>query len=95
MRARSMMRLLKRLRLASESGLGISRLFQTHLGASPGQIASTARVQRAKRLLDETQLPMTEIAARAGFRSLRRFNTVFAEVYKRPPSAIRRAQRGG
>jgi len=52
-------------------------------------------VQRAKRLLDETQWPMTEIASRAGFRSLRRFNTVFAEVYKRAPSAIRRARRSG
>jgi hypothetical protein len=25
---------------------------------------------------------------------LRRFNTVFAEVYERPPTAIRRALRG-
>jgi AraC family transcriptional regulator of adaptative response / DNA-3-methyladenine glycosylase II len=70
-------------------------LFDKHLGASPGQIARTARVQRAKRLLDDTQLPMIEIALRAGFRSLRRFNAVFAEVYKRPPTEIRRAQRSG
>ncbi len=32
---------------------------------------------------------MTDVAARAGFASLRRFNAVFAEVYKRPPSDIR------
>jgi AraC family transcriptional regulator of adaptative response / DNA-3-methyladenine glycosylase II len=50
-------------------------------------------VQRAKRLLDDTKLPMIEIALLAGFRSLRRFNAVFAEVYKRPPTDIRRAQR--
>jgi AraC family transcriptional regulator of adaptative response / DNA-3-methyladenine glycosylase II len=68
-------------------------LFDKHLGASPGQIAKTARVQRAKRLLDDTKLPMTEIASLAGFRSLRRFNAVFAEVYKRPPSEIRRVRR--
>jgi AraC family transcriptional regulator, regulatory protein of adaptative response / methylated-DNA-[protein]-cysteine methyltransferase len=36
---------------------------------------------------------MTEIALAAGFGSLRRFNTVFAEVYKRPPTAIRRVRR--
>lgn len=81
--------------LAERLGIGsrhLSRLFQKHLGASPAQIARTARVQRAKRLLDETDLPMTEIALRSGFRSLRRFNTVFAEVYKRPPTAIRRAR---
>lgn len=50
-------------------------------------------MQRAKRLLDETGLPMTEIAMRAGFGSLRRFNSVFAEVYGRPPNEIRRRRR--
>ena len=53
--------------------------------------AQTARVQRAKRMIDNTDLAMTEIALAAGFGSLRRFNTVFAAVYKRPPTAIRRA----
>src|SRR5690349_1345727 len=82
--------------LAASLGVGprhLSRLFEKYLGASPGQIARTARVQRAKRLLDDTELPMIEIAARAGFRSLRRFNAVFAEVYKRAPSEIRRTRR--
>lgn len=81
--------------LAERLGIGprhLSRLFRKHLGASPAQVARTGRVQRAKRLLDETGLPMTEIALRSGFRSLRRFNTVFAEVYKRPPTEIRRAR---
>jgi AraC family transcriptional regulator, regulatory protein of adaptative response / methylated-DNA-[protein]-cysteine methyltransferase len=81
--------------LASSLGVGarqLSRLFDKHLGASPGQIARTARVQRAKRLLDDTKLPMIEIALLAGFRSLRRFNAVFAEVYRRPPTEIRHAQ---
>jgi AraC family transcriptional regulator of adaptative response/methylated-DNA-[protein]-cysteine methyltransferase len=50
-------------------------------------------VQRAKRLLDETSLPMTEIAMRAGFGSLRRFNSLFADVYGRPPTEIRRPRR--
>ncbi|MGY3615584.1 bifunctional transcriptional activator/DNA repair enzyme AdaA [Bradyrhizobium sp. USDA 10063] len=81
--------------LARRLGIGprhLSRLFKKHLGASPAQVARTSRVQRAKRLLDETDLPMTEIALRSGFRSLRRFNTVFAEVYQRAPTAIRRAR---
>jgi AraC family transcriptional regulator of adaptative response / DNA-3-methyladenine glycosylase II len=81
--------------LAERLGVGsrhLSRLFQKHLGASPIQVAQTKRVQRAKRLIDETDLPMTEIADRAGFGSLRRFNTAFAEVYRRPPSDIRRAR---
>lgn len=83
--------------LAERLGIGsrhLSRLFTRHLGASPTQVARTARVQRAKRLLHETDLPMSEIAFRSGFRSLRRFNTVFAEVYQRPPTALRRARLG-
>ncbi len=79
--------------LAARLGIGarhLSRLFARHVGASPTQVAQTARVQRAKRLLDGTTLPMAEVALRAGFGSLRRFNAVFAEVYRRPPTAIRR-----
>ena len=79
--------------LAARLGMGarhLARLFRKHLGASPLQVAQTARVQRAKRLLDSTDLAMSEIALRAGFASLRRFNAVFAEVYRRPPTAIRR-----
>jgi AraC family transcriptional regulator of adaptative response/methylated-DNA-[protein]-cysteine methyltransferase len=84
--------------LAESLGVGarhLTRLFDRHLGASPGQVARTARVQRAKRLLDDTKLSITEIASQAGFRSLRRFNAVFAEVYKRPPTEIRRVQGNG
>ena len=50
-------------------------------------------MQRAKRLIDETNLSMTEIAMQAGFGSVRRFNSVFAEVYGRAPSKIRRTRR--
>jgi AraC family transcriptional regulator of adaptative response / DNA-3-methyladenine glycosylase II len=79
--------------LADRLGVGprhLTRLFTRHLGASPVQIAKTMRVQRAKRLLDETELPIGQVALEAGFRSLRRFNTVFGEVYRRPPTDIRR-----
>src|SRR5271163_2312108 len=46
--------------LAARLGVGerhLVRLFTKHFGASPGQIARTARVQRAKRMLDTTELP--------------------------------------
>ena len=81
--------------LAARLGVGarhLGRLFQKHLGANPAQVARTTRVQRAKRLLNETDLSMAEIAMRAGFGSLRRFNAVFAETYKRPPTAVRKAR---
>ena len=82
--------------LAARVGVGarhLARLFAKHLGATPSQVARTARVQRAKRLLDETDRRMTEIALLAGFRSLRRFNAVFTEVYGRSPTEIRRTRR--
>jgi len=72
----------------------LSRLFQRHVGASPTQTAKTFRLQRAKRLLDNTDLPIIDIAHRAGFRSVRRFNAVFFDLYKRPPSQMRRKNTG-
>src|SRR5262249_54962218 len=71
----------------------LTRLLYRHLQACPAKVDRTARVQRTKRLIDETSLPMTEIAMQAGFGSLRRFNSVFAEVYGRPPTEIRRTRR--
>ena len=68
----------------------MARLFARHLKASPSAVARTARIQRAKRLIDETDKPMVEIAVIAGFGSLRRFNAMFAEVYGRAPTEIRR-----
>jgi AraC family transcriptional regulator, regulatory protein of adaptative response / methylated-DNA-[protein]-cysteine methyltransferase len=82
--------------LAARVGVGerhLHRLFCRHVGASPLQVAKTVRIQRAKRLLDMTDLPITEIAFRAGFGSVRRFNSVFRELYGRPPSATRSRQR--
>lgn len=79
--------------LAARVGVGgrhLTRLFQKHLGASPLQVAKTARVQRAKRLLTGTDMTITEIALQAGFGSVRRFNAVFQEVYRRPPTEIKR-----
>jgi len=79
--------------LASMLGLGsrhLRRLFLQHVGASPISFAQTRRLQFAKRLLDETNLPITEIALAAGFGSLRRFNTTFLQTYGRAPRELRK-----
>jgi AraC family transcriptional regulator of adaptative response / DNA-3-methyladenine glycosylase II len=73
----------------------LHRLFVRHHGATPSAVAQTARLQRAKRLLDGTDLSIAEIALMAGFGSVRRFNAVFLEVYKRPPGAMIRSRRQG
>lgn len=82
--------------LAARLGIGprhLSRLFRRHVGASPTQTAQTFRLQRAKRLLDETTLPIAEVAGRAGFKSIRRFNDAFSRLYRRSPSDYRRAEK--
>src|SRR3954451_1994717 len=67
----------------------LARLFERHVCASPQQGARTARVQRAKRLIDETNESLAQIAYRAGFGSVRLFNATFRELYGRSPSSIR------
>jgi len=79
--------------LADRLGIGarhLRRLFDQHLGATPRAVAKMRRTLFAKQLIDETTMPMTEIAVSAGFSSLRRFNACIREVYGRPPSALRR-----
>jgi AraC family transcriptional regulator of adaptative response / DNA-3-methyladenine glycosylase II len=79
--------------LANKLGLGsrhLRRLFLQHVGAPPISFAQTRRLQFAKRLLDESNLPITEIALAAGFGSLRRFNTTFRQTYGRAPRELRK-----
>ncbi len=79
--------------LADRLGIGerqLRRLFQQHLGASPIAVAQTRRILLAKQLIHDTRLPMTEVAAAAGFGSTRRFNEIFQRLYGRPPKALRR-----
>jgi AraC family transcriptional regulator, regulatory protein of adaptative response / methylated-DNA-[protein]-cysteine methyltransferase len=50
--------------LTERLGIGprhLLRLFKKYLAASPTQVARTTRVQRAKRLLDETKLPSVKL----------------------------------
>lgn len=82
--------------LADRLGVGerqLRRLFATHVGASVLTVATTRRVLLAQQLINETALPLTEIAFAAGFGSVRRFNEVFQDLFKRPPSELRRACR--
>jgi AraC family transcriptional regulator, regulatory protein of adaptative response / DNA-3-methyladenine glycosylase II len=72
----------------------LRRLLLAELGATPIALARTARLQTARRLLTETDMPVTEIAFASGFASIRQFNASFREAYGRPPTALRgRARR--
>jgi len=67
------------------------RVFQASHGVSPMDWLATQRLLLAKRLLTDTDLPVTRVALSSGFASLRRFNAAFAERYRLSPSALRRS----
>ena len=71
----------------------LRRLFTRHLGASPVAVAHTQRLHFAKRLIDQTDLPMQEIAIASGYGSVRRFNDAFRNTYGRAPRDLRRKDR--
>ena len=78
--------------LALRVGIGarhLHRLFVQHVGAPPVAVAQTRRLHFAKRLLDDTVVPITEVALASGFKSVRRFNDAFLTTYGRPPRDLR------
>jgi AraC family transcriptional regulator of adaptative response / DNA-3-methyladenine glycosylase II len=82
--------------LAARLGLGarhLRRLFDEHLGASPKAIWQAQRAHFARRLIDETRLPMSEIASSAGFRSIRQFNHAMRQTFGAAPTTLRQRTR--
>jgi AraC family transcriptional regulator of adaptative response / DNA-3-methyladenine glycosylase II len=78
--------------------LGVSsrhlrRIFTSHLGVTPDGLARSARTHFARRLLDDTDLTITEIAFAAGFGSLRQFNRACREVFRASPRELRARRR--
>ena len=83
--------------LAERLGVGdrhLRRLFLEHLGAPPIAVAQTHRLLSAKRLLDETNLPVSTVALAAGFGSVRRFNHTIRATWHRTPRELRKSRRG-
>ncbi len=82
--------------LAARVGIGerhLRRLFLAHLGATPVAVAQTRRVLFAKKLIDETALPMVEVALASGFSSIRRFNDAIAGSFGQSPTRLRQRRR--
>ncbi len=80
--------------LAAELGVSarhLRRATEARLGVSPIDLAQSGRLALAKQLLQDTALPLTEIAFAAGFGSVRRFNAAFRGRMGKSPSEMRRA----
>ena len=71
----------------------LRRLFAEHVGATPSDVARSRRAHFARRLLDDTDLPMTQIATAAGFNSVRQMNRVMQDIFQFTPTELRAKRR--
>ena len=83
---------------ALASRLGVSarhlrRLFIEHVGVTPDQLARSRRAHFARRLLDDTDLTITDIAFASGFGSVRQLNRACQEVFRASPRELRARRR--
>ena len=80
--------------------LGVSarhlrRMFSEHLGVTPDQFARSRRAHFARRLLDDTDLSIADVAFASGFGSLRQFNRAMREIFRASPRELRDRRRRG
>ncbi|KNC66871.1 AlkA N-terminal domain-containing protein [Pseudoalteromonas ardens] len=68
----------------------LTKLFQQYYGIAPKKYALFKQCDLAKQLLQQTALPVTQVAYACGFNSQRRFNDAFSRLYQITPSSLRR-----
>jgi transcriptional regulator GlxA family with amidase domain len=79
-------------RLARVSGVSeahFARSFKDAFGVPPHRYLLTRRIERAKALLRDTDLPIIEIAFQTGWNSLGTFGRTFRDVTGESPSELR------
>ena len=69
------------------------KLFQVHLGTSPGKYIAKIRIEECKILLREGQLSMGQIATRMGFSSQQQFSRQFSAICGISPTQYLRSLR--
>jgi AraC-like DNA-binding protein len=79
-------------RLASVSGVSeahFARSFKQAFGIPPHRYLLTRRIERAKALLRDTDLPITDIAFQTGWSSLGTFGRIFRDITGESPGELR------
>jgi len=71
----------------------LRRLFLQHLGVTPDQLARSSRTHFARRLLDDTDLTIADIAFAVGFGSVRQLNRACRDVFLATPKELRARRR--
>lgn len=79
-------------RLASVSGVSpahFARSFKRAFGVPPHRYLLTRRIERAKALLRDTDLPIIEVAFQTGWSSLGTFGRIFRDITGESPTDLR------
>jgi AraC family transcriptional regulator, regulatory protein of adaptative response / DNA-3-methyladenine glycosylase II len=71
----------------------LRRMFAEHVGVTPSQLAHSRRAHFARRLLDDSDLTIAEIAFASGFGSVRHFNRAMRDVFRAAPRDLRKRRR--
>ena len=66
-----------------------SRLFRQQTGTSPAKAVEALRLEAAKLMIEQAELPIESVSQRAGFGDPERMRRAFVRAYGRPPSAFR------
>lgn len=72
----------------------VTRALVSEMGAPPLALARAQRAQTARILLENTELPASDIAFAAGFASIRQFNDTIRDVYASTPTQLRQRPDG-
>ncbi len=84
---------LSAVQLAKSAGLSVrqvERLFLRHLTVTPGRYYMRLRLERARELLRQTNMPILDVAIATGFTSHSYFAQSYRLQFGRPPSEERR-----
>lgn len=77
-------------RIAYVSEAHFIRTFKDTFGETPHRYLQRRRIERAMRLLRETNTPITDVCFSVGFSSLGTFSRTFSEIVGESPTAYRR-----
>lgn len=79
--------------MAAHAGLGVAKLrqlFRRHYHTTPPALLAALRMERARRLLLESEQPIAEVAATVGYETLPAFNAHFRRHNRMDPQSYRR-----
>ena len=82
--------------LAAQLGVSarhLRRLFDSTSARRPRRSRASRRAHFARRLLDDTDLPIANVAVAAGFNSVRQMNRVMKDVFRFTPAELRARRR--